>query len=534
MRRMSLFTGALLSIALTAAGCATATDGDQNGSPDGQSIQYVNGFINTAAAEGDPRQGGTLSFGTYSEARSLDPTVASPSGSSGGTELANIYDQLLRFDGETQEFVPRLAMSLEPNDDFSSWTLKLREGVTFSDGTPFNAEAVVGSITYYIENRGTDAGILRANVAEMVVEDPTTLRFDLVEPWASFDTVLSRGAGYIVAPAAIATDTFQPIGAGPFVIERHAVQEELVLAAREDYWDGRPYLDKLRFVPLVGDEMRYDSMTGGTIDMAYLRSPEQVERALDNQSPGYMRIANLGKATLINQREGRPGEDPRIREAITLAIEPELIYQRVFDGAGLPYKGIFGETSAWQDVDAGPLPTDLERAEQLVNEAKADGFDGKITYVDINEPAAREEALTMKSMLDRVGFEVEIDYAPSTPDYVTRLFVDADFDVSKSSLSITDEEPYLRFYTVLSPDSPSNASGYSDDEMNQLLDELKMAANREQQAEAIGKIVKRWHESFPAVPVGPTINLLMMQENVHGVTPSSDAVMLFDKAWLAE
>ncbi len=106
----------------------------------------TNGIVGVQNDEGSPVKGGTLSFAGYSVATSLDPTKTQPSGATGGTEMSAIYDVLVRYDASTNKFSPQLAQSLDADSAQKVWTLKLRPGVTFSDGTAVDSQAVVASI----------------------------------------------------------------------------------------------------------------------------------------------------------------------------------------------------------------------------------------------------------------------------------------------------------------------------------------------------------------------------------------------------
>src|SRR5699024_2000894 len=132
----------------------------------------------------------------------LDPARTVPYGSTGGTEMAAVYDVLIRTDDETGGFVPQLAGALDSGEDGRAVTVTLREDVTFSDGTPLDADAVVASIDRYIGANGSDADLWRASVAQTEAVDARTVRFTLARPWTDFPTLLATGAGMIVAPAA--------------------------------------------------------------------------------------------------------------------------------------------------------------------------------------------------------------------------------------------------------------------------------------------------------------------------------------------
>ncbi|WP_328825595.1 ABC transporter substrate-binding protein, partial [Tomitella gaofuii] len=142
---------AMLASTALLAGCASNGGGSGSGGSGGSEGAQITkaGVIGDQAEPGQPVSGGTLSFAGYSMPSSLDPTKTQPAGSTGGTEMANIYDLLVRYDADKQQYVPQLAESLTESDDHLTWTIGLREGVTFSDGTPLDAQAVVDSMNRF-------------------------------------------------------------------------------------------------------------------------------------------------------------------------------------------------------------------------------------------------------------------------------------------------------------------------------------------------------------------------------------------------
>src|SRR5690606_35477806 len=117
------------------------------------------------------------------------------------------------------------------------------------------------------------------------------------------------------------------------------------------------------------------------VSMAMLRDPIVVEEALADEVPGYLQMVGLGMTALIIATEGRPGDDVRVRQAIQMAIDPELVNDRANEGAGVPSSALFPETSSLTQDGVEGLAHDPDAARALVEEAKADGFDGKTGYV---------------------------------------------------------------------------------------------------------------------------------------------------------
>lgn len=521
----------LTAITLLAAGCSSGSD-SSGGSSDasGPESTYQVGMINQTSA-GDPVDGGTLTMGAFSEPRSLDPANAIVAGSTGGIEMAALYDVLLRWDSARNTVEPQLAESMTANDDATAWTLKLRDGVTFSDGTPLDAAAVKSSIERYIAAGADEAVLLGSNVTAVDVVDPLTVQFTLASAWPTFDYMLTTGPGMVVAQSAGGGDTFTPIGAGAFTLAEYKPTESITLTAREDYWDGAPPLESIRVAFLNNPEATYDSFNGGELDAAFIREPDLVDEALAAEAAGYLNLVALGNVAVINAGEGRPGADPRVRQAIAMAIDPNLVIQRAYNGAGIASSEIFPDFSIWH-TDETSLPYDPEAARKLLDEAKADGYDGQITHVDGMDPASRATALAIKGSLEAIGFQVEIDLQRTIADQVRKVAVDRDYDMSGWGMSWREAGPYGRMFATLDSEGNATVGMPTSPEMDALIAEFQGAATEDEQREIMGRIQEEWNTLVPAVVFAPAPEFLMWSADVHGVTGSTNSIVLLDDAWV--
>src|SRR5438552_1868957 len=226
-----------------------------------------------------PKKGGTLTFGTYSELSEFDPaaTARGNGGVVGGIELAAIYDTIMRYNPETHLYETRMAQTLTPNADLTEWTLVLKPNIKFSDGTDYNADAVVNSFKRHVQYKISRAGaLIAASVKDYVVVDPLTVKFVLTAPWRGFPYLLAWTPGMVPSPTALkACDpakpptqcefNTKPVGAGPFTFESYKAKEALALKRNPTYWGGDVYLDGLKFVNIIGASATYTALKTGTL-----------------------------------------------------------------------------------------------------------------------------------------------------------------------------------------------------------------------------------------------------------------------------
>ncbi|NPC98682.1 ABC transporter substrate-binding protein [Nocardioides sp. zg-DK7169] len=481
---------------------------------------------------GEPVDGGTFTYAAYAEPASLDPAVTIAAVTTGGAEMINLYDTLMNFDADAQEFEPRLAEGLEPDKDHDTWTLTLREGVTFSDGTPLAAAAVKWSQDRYASMPAPEAALWNGNVTEVVVEDERTVVYELNKPWPGFPSILSTGPGMIVAKSAVDKDgKFTPVGAGAFTLERWAQSEELALTAREDYWDGAPHLDKVRFVYLNDQRAGLESLRSDGVDAVLVRDPDIVDEVLEEEWPGYVNMVAASNTALINASEGRPGADVRIRQAMALAIGPDLIAERAYGGSGLSDSTLFQDYSAWHTETAG-LELDQDRARVLVEEAKADGWDGTIEYLDATDPASRATMQAVKGSLEAVGFTVTTRPMRTIAEQISTIVVDRDYDVAAWGLNYREADPFSKMFATMHSDGTQVYDMYTSKEMDAALEELQAAAEPAERVAAMDRIQQLVNTDVPYLNWGPFSEYNAWDEDVHGVVGGAASMIHLADAWV--
>ncbi|CAM2959152.1 ABC transporter substrate-binding protein [Prescottella defluvii] len=515
---------------MTIAGCASAASEE---SGDTRAIDREVGFIGVEEA-GAPVDGGTLTFGSYVFPTVLDPTKTRSAGSVGGTELAAIYDTLVRSDYESGGFEPRLAERLTNNDDFTQFTVELRDGAKFSDGSPVDSAAVKWSMERYIAANFDLAATFSNVLSSIDTPDPSTVVFNLENSWSRFPVMLAMGPGYIVAPSSEAGGAFKPIGAGPFTLTKFAPNEEIIMTARADYFGGKPHLDGLRFVPTAGAQSQLDSLESGQLDMSYILLDETtIKNTLDRGYAGFRDIQGLGQNVILNQREGRPGADLRVRQAVAYGIDPEIFNSRAHNGLGIVDSNLLPATSRWSSTVDG-IPYDPEKAKQFLAEAKADGYDGKLKLLTPTEQFSMQAALAVQASLNAIGFDVQLDTVGSASDSNRRVFAEHDFDVVRSAFAFLDDAPLLRLQGSMMSDSSNNPQGYADAQMDELIRGVQTALTDEDKNAALSKVQQRMNETIPYAVLGPMSVLTAWDDNVHGVERTVDNIWYFDTAWLSK
>lgn len=532
-----------LVLALFAAACGDDSDdtSGQEGGPTSAPDTTEGG------SEEQPKSGGVISMGMYTETRGLDPVVSQGGGTGGLTEMAAIYGTLMRYDPQTREYEPYMAESLEPNADFTEWTLKLRPDVEFSDGTPYDAEAVVFGMKRHVEQGSTMAGLMSV-ISNYEIVDPLTVKLTLAEPWAGFPYVLANAGGLIPSKAAVeaaCTDPAQPardcsfnlnpVGAGPFVLDEFKPKDSITMSRNETYWAGPVPLDGLRFVTLPGASVTYESLKSNQLQVGFLREAEATTAAKDEgEVETYSNMQGLGGLAMFNHTPGKITADPRVRQAVAAALDLDVMNERRNKGLGHPSSAIF--------ID-GPLATgptaeyDPDRAKQLVEEVKSDtGWDGTISITCLQEqPSGQAFVQALQAMLNAVGMNAQQRLMPST-EYVQSVQINRDYEIACWGFNTSPESPEAGLSRhVLSKaggNAAGNAMGLENAEIDQYIKQIRAAKDDAEKKAALDGLTEVWAEVLPAAIYDTIEEVIAWRPEVKGIRPTVATAVLFDEAWL--
>lgn len=463
-RLVSLF--AVLALVLAACGTDQGDESEAPASQDaGESMGAEPSADATDGGAGEPQAGGTLVFAGARLADSLDPFQTSDGESF--RILQQIYEPLVDLaPGTTNELVGVLAESWEGEPDSDTYVFQLREGVTFHDGTPFNAEAVkfnfdrwqnvpeaISANAYYygaiMDGFGAD-NLISSVEATGEYEVTITLR----EPSPTFLFGITLPPFAMVSPAVLeatnaddpATGTFgtdvTQAGTGPFVLESYTPEEEATLIRNESYWGDPAYLDRVIIRPISDPAARLQAL-GSSVQGFDLVSPSDYEAV---EEGGFQLVERLSFNTLYlglnpvarenvaalaedddpdNDRanlaeiygdEPSPLQELAVRQAIWQAIDRQALIDTFYGGRGSVATTFMPETSGWADaVEAGveDLPYDQDAARDLLEQAGYGPdnppvvnfwYPTEVTRPYMPDPRGLHQAVT--GMLEEVGFTV--------------------------------------------------------------------------------------------------------------------------------
>jgi peptide/nickel transport system substrate-binding protein len=400
------------------ASCSSSSEG--TGSPGS-----TGNVSSEAVDEGVPEPGGNLAYGLSAESTGWSPSSDQWSSSSWNVARA-IFDPLV-VAGEDGTFQPWLAESLTPSIDGTTWTIRVRSGVMFHDGTPVDAAAVVANLQAMKASPLTSFGF--TSITDIQAIDESTVELSLNRPWFSLPGLFAGQGGIIVAPAQLESgDNQNPIGSGPFRFSTWAKDDQLVVKKNPDYWrtdsEDRqlPYLDQVTFRVLTDPASREIAVTSGDVDMAHfneagptatmLSAPPEGSNLLVDESQG-------DEMTIVLNGQSGPTSDERVRKAMQLSTDLDAISAQ-YDGAFEKADGPFSPESSWWS-DSGQPARDVDAARQLIDDYRDET--GGAPSITLAIPANADFsalAQLLQSQWSEAGIEVVIE-AQETTKYSTSV-----------------------------------------------------------------------------------------------------------------
>ncbi|MGJ3507230.1 ABC transporter substrate-binding protein [Enemella sp. A6] len=534
--RKKLFASLAVAGLVILSACGVRTDDGTDGGggdPAGSNAEERAKFFGNTDTEPSGTPKDTLNFGAFQPPTALDPVKALGTGTSGGIELHAIYDTLLTYNPETLEYSPRLAEDFSFNDDGTELTINLRDGVTFTDGTPLNAEAVIFSLKRHVDTPSRfGAGVGQATSMEAPDEHTVVLKFD--RPNFSFLGDLTNLPGTVVSPTAVkkmGEEEFgnNPVGAGPYKLERWAPGEELVLTTNPDYWGEAPKTKNLRFVYLENEETTIDSLRSGSIDVMFTRDPE-IGARLQKDFNGFVEPTSMAQMVFMNNREKYATSDPRVRKAMVHALDPNVINDRAYEGTAIPSKSVVPEGAALFGEKTS-LEYDVEKAKKLVEEAKADGFDGNLDILCDQTPAERKVCQVLQAQFDAVGFNSKVEYRR---DKANKVWAEHDFEVSLSYTAMPDTDIPANLWNNYGSTANTNVTGYQNPNFDTAGIELLGANTVEDKQKALAKVQQAFDEDPPIAMMATMATTVGWNDNVTGIVPSGAYTVFLDQAVVSD
>jgi len=325
----------------------------------------------------------------------------------------SFYQGLYGFDKDLK-MVPVLAESHTVSKDGLVYTFKLKSGIKFHDGTPFNAEAVKVNFDRVTnpDNKLKRYNLYK-NIAKTEAVDATTVRVTLKEPFSPFINTLAHPSGVMISPAALAKYgnkgiAQNPVGTGPFKFVEWKATDYLKVAKWEGYWKkGYPKVDSITWRPVVDNNTRAAMMQTNEAHFAFPMPPETVESLSKKPSLEVTSAPSIIHRYLSMNTLQKPFDNPKVREAINYAINKDALVKVAFSGYAVPAEGVVPHGVEYA-AKLGPWPYNPAKARELLKEAGyPNGFESTL-WSAYNYTTAQKVIQFVQQQLAQVGVKVQV------------------------------------------------------------------------------------------------------------------------------
>jgi peptide/nickel transport system substrate-binding protein len=499
----------------------------------------VAGLLSVASAQGG-RRGGTLRAGLEADPPNMDPHRSTAAVDR--QVFQNLYDKLVDTD-ENLAIVPMLALSWTISPDGKTVTFRLRQGVKFHDGTPFNAEAVKYNVDRMQDPNFPSARRSEARpIQKVTVVDPYTVQFTLDKPYSPLLYVLSDRAGMMVSPAeaqkAGTNFALHPVGTGPFAFVEKVPQDHITLQRNPDYWQkDQPYLDRITYRPFSDDNARVANVKSGDIDMINIVPLPQVKQlAKEAAEPGArFRLLEHGafqwQGIWLNTTKP-PFDNKLLRQAFNATIDRDVIANVVLQGTAYPAYSFFPNGTPAYDPTWKIPARNLALAREKLQAA---GQPGGFSCTLLAPPRQDQQAIAqaVQAMAADAGIQVKIQIV----EFGTQLTTMDHLQHEAGLLGWSGRpDPDFDIYPFMTESGIGsfNDAGYTNPRVQTLLDAARLLNDMAQRKRAYRQVTEILADDMPYVWLYFPKEYKLASTKVQGYVHVPDGMMRFRTVWLSQ
>jgi peptide/nickel transport system substrate-binding protein len=439
----------------------------------------------------------------------------------------NIFDALTRIaaDGSV---TPLLAESWTASEDTKTWEFTIRSNAKFHDGEPVTAEDVAWSYQQLASEAKSPVRTYINKVKSVEVSGPNKVKFTLTEPFAPFDrqvsliSIIPKRVFEKIGPAKFAVE---PVGSGPFKVVRWVKDDYVELAAFDDYWAGAPKIKTLIFKPVPSANTRAAALMSGDLDVVPILPPALVDLLSSRQGLRVEKVPS-NKVVYLGIDVNNPAlRDVRIRQAIDLAIDRNVLTSRLLRGLGKPTGQLIAPVTFGYSPDIKPTEFNPARARELV---AASGYKGEkivLQYPNNNLAFGDEVAQAIANYLGQVGINVELqgmEYSAFFPLWASRKLNGLHLFAYGPSIMDADQ-------IIGSLYDKAGRIYWTDPRVQQLADQQRGEHDKDKRRALIGEILKLSKDNVPYAPLYQEIHAYGIQNRVKW-EPRPDERLFFQDA----
>lgn len=458
-----------------------------------------------------------LVVGTHTTPSTLDIS-ANDAAAISEALLYNVYQPLLRTD-EQGNLQRLLASEYQISSDRMTYTFSIRSGAKFASGAPVDAEAVVKSINYTINDERTSKTrkAEMAPVESVEAKDEDTVEIKLKHPSNFWLYSMAGPAGIIYDPTVLASGDLatQTAGSGPYKLDAWLQGEEIRLIRDPEYWGTPARVAGVTFKYFADPNAMNNAMAAGSIDIIRnVTAPQALSQFENNDQFKVLEGYTNGEVVLGMNQQREPLKDVRVRQAINYAIDKKALLEAVWAGKGTLIGSMVPPFEPWYEDLSEAYPYDPEKAKELLKEAGyADGLTLNMRVPTL--PYATDSAAYISSLLSQVGIKINIEQLEFPARWIDEVMVKSNYDLT--IVSHVEPRDITRFA------NPDYYWHFDNEEFRKTIEEAD-AAPEEQQVELMKKAAKIISDQAGAGFLWLLPNLVVTKPEIVGISANATAL----------
>ena len=466
----------------------------------------------------DVAEGDVLHAALQSAPEALDPHLATTHASF--QVLENVYDTLVEPDGDGG-FAGALAREWEVDDEGTTWRFELREGVTWHDGSAFDADDVVYSLER-IADEGRNAFRL-ADVAEVEAVDELAVRIELERPVPNLLANLGGFKGLAIVPDGAGEELDEaPVGTGPFAVAGET-GDAIELEAFDDHWDGAPAVGGVAYRVIASGDERMEALERGEVDWTDRVPARDLEEYRDHDEITVEAVpANAYYYYALNQAR-EPWDEREVREALAQGFSRTALVEAAELGAADANQTAIPAGDPYH-VDHTPFDEDLDAAEELLAEAEVGDLE-----VDLLAHAGDEGSVRAAEVLAAQWGEIGLDVTVRAEEHAEWLADQADGEFDALLWAWVDNhDPFDYYYTQHHSQGVNNFQAFADEDVDEALEAAQATFDDDERREAYAEAATRIADLASYTYLYNPHRVHAWRDSVDGYAPRIDGALRFD------
>jgi len=510
----------------TALGLVTACGGGNSTTPTNSATSNT-GNQSTTGTSAPSNQ--TLNIGLTAYPITMDPLTSSAWFDR--QVMFNLYDTLFQLTADNQ-IQSDLVKSYKVSPDGKTYTFTLQTGVTFQDGTPFNAAAVKFNLERYLGPTSTSRSGLK-DITSIDTPDDNTVVLHLDAPFSPLLSVLTDRGGMMVSPTAVqkegkdfATD---PVGTGPFEYKSSLQGDHITLVKNPHYWQAEPKLDTLVFKAFSDPNVELSNLQSGAVQIVDSVPPQQVKDLQQNSNFTVISKASWAWAGYGLNTQAGPFKNKYLREAVNEAIDRNALVKVVLSGVGVPgYSALSPASPAYDKQEDTPPTPNAANIKQLLQKGGAPtGFSFTLKTLASDQLTA----VTVQSMLAQYGITMKIDQLDAAGLGAAQDNTNFEAILEGWSGRLDPDQNMSQYFYA---DGPLNWAHYNNPAVDKLLTLGRSQQNMSDRTKTYAQLTDLLHQDAPAIFLYHKNNVIAMSSKVQGFQYRSDGMLRMATVYLSK